>query len=427
MRVYASFVSLGKFGKGREHMKIFNWRYLITITLLSVIIIIGILTNRRGSEPVAAQNKTEISVKLQTIKESPIRDFSEYVAHIESRQSVTLKPQTAGRVTKINYRSGEKVAAGTLIVQIDAQEQVAAVNSSLASIAAAHTDITTTQASLQVLKAEEIRRRSDLKLSETELTRYQMLLSEGVVSHEEIDRRQNNVNVARANVEAILAQIAMQQAVIQRAEDALKQAQANSAEREVQLRYTQVVAPFNGQIGDIPVRVGDYVTNQSDLFSLTENNSLYVNVNIPLERAASLRRDLPMEVLGSNGEVIGQAHISFIAPNADASTQSVLVKAEIANDGERLRADQFVRARIVWAEKSGLLIPITSVTRIAGQDFVFIAKQGKDGLIIQQQAVKLGIIIGNNYQVLSGINAGDRIATTGLLKLSDGAAINEEK
>jgi len=93
-----------------------------------------------------------------------------------------------------------------------------------------------------------------------------------------------------------------------------------------------------------------------------------------------------------------------------------------------LRSDQQIRARVVWERSPGLLIPTTAISRIAGQDFVYVAEQSEAGLVAKQKPVKLGVIRGNDQQVIEGLNANDKIVATGLGKITDGALIlNESK
>jgi hypothetical protein len=131
-------------------------------------------------------------------------------------------------------------------------------------------------------------------------------------------------------------------------------------------------------------------------------------------------------VLDREGKTVGTSRVFFIAPNTTNAAQSVLVKSLFDNSRGQLRADQFVRARAIWDKSTGISVPTTAISRVAGQEFVFVAEKNQSGLIARQQAVKLGNIEGNNYQVMSGLKAGDRIAVSGLLQLSDGAAITPQ-
>lgn len=76
---------------------------------------------------------------------------------------------------------------------------------------------------------------------------------------------------------------------------------------------------------------------------------------------------MPVEIMNTQGQTLGTSRVFFIAPNASNETQSILVKALYNNSNGQLRADQLVRARVIWNQRTGVLIPITAVTRIAGK------------------------------------------------------------
>jgi len=84
---------------------------------------------------------------------------------------------------------------------------------------------------------------------------------------------------------------------------------------------------------------------------------------------------------------------------------------------------QYVRARIVWKTTPGLVVPVTAVLRVSGQFFAFVAEDAGGKLVAKQRAIKVGPIMGDNYPVLDGLKAGERIVTSGTMKLADGAAI----
>ncbi|NJK54043.1 MAG: efflux RND transporter periplasmic adaptor subunit, partial [Leptolyngbyaceae cyanobacterium SU_3_3] len=196
--------------------------------------------------------------------------------------------------------------------------------------------------------------------------------------------------------------------------------------------YT-IKAPFSGTVGDIPVKVGDGVTTTTPLLNVTQNEQLEIQIQIPLERAAALRTGLPVRLLDDQGREGQTGQISFVAPNVDATTQSVQVKARFANPGS-LRASQFVRARVIWSNRPGVLVPTTAVSRLGGRDFIFVAapfreagcqgagqgaETAPDQLVAAQRPIKLGKIVNNDQEILEGLSARDRIITSGILQLQN--------
>ena len=139
----------------------------------------------------------------------------------------------------------------------------------------------------------------------------------------------------------------------------------------MQLHYYKVVAPWSGIVGDIPVRVGDRVTTTTQLTTVDQPGSLEVYVYVPIEHSSQLKMNLPVQVLDSEGKVLADSRVSFISPQVDNTTQTVLVKARIANSNDALRQSQFIRARVVWGTHKNPEVPILAVSRLGGPILCF--------------------------------------------------------
>lgn len=365
-----------------------------------------------------------VQVVLAPVQSGTIAQTSDYVANIQSRKSVTLQPQTEGRVENIFVQPGTFVKAGTPIMQIDPAEQQAAVTSAAAAADSNRAAIANQRSTLNSLQAERQSSVSNLNFSQEQYKRYASLYREGAVTRQQLDEYTDKLRSSQASIAQIDARIEAQKAAIAQARQTYQQSLSGVNEQQVQLQYYRVTAPFSGTVGNIPVKVGDRVTSETNLANLTENQNLEINIAIPVERAPDLRLGMPVELLDTEGKVVGTSQITFISPTVSNDTQSVLVKSLYNNSGGQLRADQFIRAKVVWNRRPGVLVPTTAISRVAGQDFVFVAtKNERSQTVAQQKPVKLGDIQGNNYQVLEGLKAGDEVVTSGIQKLSNGAPI----
>src|SRR5207302_1939155 len=111
---------------------------------------------------------------------------------------------------------------------------------------------------------------------------------------------------------------------------------AQTATQRQQLAYYQIRAPFAGIVGDIPVHLGDYVSQTTMLTTVDENSGLEAYIYLPTERAGELKTGLPVELLDTNGTVLAKSTVSFLSPQVDNGIQSVLAKAEIPKSNEML-------------------------------------------------------------------------------------------
>ena len=159
------------------------------------------------------------------------------------------------------------------------------------------------------------------------MTRISGLYNAGVVSKQDLDQARTALETAKSQLQALDASV---------------------REQQVQLHYYSVIAPWSGIVGDIPVRVGDRVTTTTTLTTVDQPGTLEVYVYVPIERASQLKMNLPVQVLDASGNVIADSRVSFISPQVDNTTQTILVKASVANNKDKLRQSQFIRARVVW-------------------------------------------------------------------------------
>jgi RND family efflux transporter MFP subunit len=384
--------------------------------------------NAQQQTPPSQTQPQALPVRLSTVETATVEESAEYVANLESRQSVVLLPQIQGRVSRIFVNSGDEVQAGAAIIQIDPEEQQAAVSSASAAAAVARAQVENARANLRALEAERISTQSNLRLSQQQYERYSSLADQGAVSRETRDQYFNELQAARSSLAAINKQIEAQQAAVAQSQKAVQQAEANVKQSQVQLQYYQINAPFAGTVGNIPVRVGDLVTTSTQLTTVTQNQPLEVNISIPLQQATRVQVGTTLELLDARGQQLGTSKVTFISPRTASDTQSVLIKALFDNAKGQLRADSFVRTRVILDRSPGILVPTEAISRLGGQAFVYVAEpteseSGRSQLIARQKPVELGAIQGNSYQVRSGLQPGERIITSGLLNLRDGVPV----
>jgi RND family efflux transporter MFP subunit len=389
------------------------------------------LLTANNPQPAANAQSAGVKVKVSTVTKGTIEDQAEYIATLESRRSVNLQPRVQGQISQIFVRSGDTVTAGAAIMQIDARQQQAAVNSLSAQGQAAKAQLENARATLESLEAERLGKVADVKLNEQEYKRYSELAAQGAVSRQTQDLYANRLATAKSELNAINSRMQAQKATISQTENSLEQADANIRQQQVQLQYYKITAPFSGTVGNIPVKVGDVVSIGTPLATITQNRPLEVNIPVPLEKGPLLRQGLPVELINAQGQTLTTSRVFFISPNINNNSQSILVKALYDNANGELRADQQIRARVIWSQKPGVLIPTTAVSQIAGEKFVFLAQtttspEGNSQLVAKQKRVILGDIEGNNYQVLEGLKGDEKLVVSGVQNLRDGVPIVAE-
>jgi len=362
-----------------------NRMFLVTLLLLAA-------TACGGSEGAAGASggsgggpragMPAMGVDIVTLEAKPVEQTSEFVGTIKSRRSTTIQPQVEGFITRIRVKSGDRVAAGATLMEIDSRVQ---------------------QASLQSLESVRAQREIDVTYARQEAERAVKLLAAGAASQMDTDRAANALKAAEAQLRTVEEQIRTSR---------------------TDLAYYRVTAPTAGIVGDIPVREGDRVTKSTLLTTVDANVGLEVYINVPVQQTPKLRQGLAVRLIDETGSPIAEEKITFISPSVDTETQTVLVKTPVTVPGS-LRTDQYVRAQVIWSLEPGLTIPVISVTRINGQWFAFVAEPGEGGkgLVARQRAVQLGPVVANNYTVVSGLKPGEKLIASGIQKIRDGLPV----
>lgn len=320
-------------------------------------------------------------VQVMAVKPGPVRDTREYVGTLISRSSITVVPQVAGYIQQIPARPGQQVKAGQVLLVVDPRQE---------------------QASLRATQAQKASAVANREFARKTRERSAQLLREGLVS--------------RQDYEQAVAQAAQSEAQAQAAE-------AQIQNQQVQLGFFNVSAPFDGVVGDIPVKLGDYVTPQTALTILDQSRALELSVQVPVDQATRVKvGETPLEVLNEDGEPIVRAPAFFVAPTPNPNTQLVEIKAAFDNT-VGLRAGQLVRAQLVYDVRDALKMPTTAVTRQGSQSFAMVVGESDAGTVVKRQPVTLGLVEGNDYEVLKGLDAGTQVIISGVQQLRDGMPI----
>ncbi len=326
-----------------------------------------------------------LPVQTVTVTMAPVAQTSEYVATIKSRRSTALLPQVSGQLTDIRVHSGDAVKAGQLLMEIDARQQRATVDS---------------------LRATELQKKALDDYDTVEVERQRKLFDAGVTSRDAYEQAQQAFQNAKADYQAAV--------------------EARKAGEQL-LGYYAIRAPFDGVAGDIPVHVGDYVSpNQSPATILTtidENSHLEAYIYIPTERAGEVHQGLAVNLMDNGGKLLQKTRIDFVSSEVDSTLQGILVKAPVQAGPEGLRNAQIVKADVIWSTKPMAVVPVLAVTRQGEESFVFVVLKQNGMAVAHRTSVVLGDTVGNNYSIASGLNAGDSVIVSATQFLVDGMPV----
>ena len=320
----------------------------------------NLLAKKSGFPALPPTVVTTTQAKLRPWNED-IRTVGTLAAH----QGITIKPEVSGRITDIFFHSGDTVAAGDPLLQINPDA---------------------IKASLALAQAES-------NLSEQEYQRQKKLVERNVETKALFDKFTAQRKVAQAKV---TGQMTL-------------------------LNQTLIRAPFHGQLGLKQVEIGDYIlAGQSVIVNLQNIDSLKVNFKLPEHHLNHITKGQTITVLSPatpktpiHGTIL--AHDSLI----DATTRTIAVRAEIPNPKHLLLPGGFVNVALHVSHQAVMTLPQTAIIYAPEGRFVYIVKDNK--------AIKTPVIIGPRIKddiiIHQGLSAEDKVVTAGQFKLSDGAVV----
>jgi membrane fusion protein, multidrug efflux system len=301
------------------------------------------------------------SVEVGRVEVVKLTDDAQAVGSLRSRQSVVLRPEVSGRITQLNFRDGDRVRRGQLLVQLDDQLPLA-----------------------QVQQAQ-----AELSIAQANHKRNQELVAQGFISQRSVDESAANLQVAQAK---------------------LALARATAAR-------LRIVAPFDGIAGIRNISVGDFLKDGADIVNVEDMDAIYVDFRLPERFQTRVQRGqtalVDLDALpGTRYAAVVQA----IDPLVDANGRSIGIRACIDNRRLQLRPGMFARITAVFGERENArVIPEEAIVPQAGRQFVIRLVDGpdQDTRIAQRVEVKVGMRRPGRVEITEGLQPGDVVVTAG--------------
>lgn len=294
-------------------------------------------------------------------------DFSSNIditGSIEANEAVTLRSEVAGLVTGIYFKEGSNVSKGAALVKINDRD-------------------------IQAQLREVITREN---LSASNENRAKQLLAKGAISQEEYDTSLAELQALKSQVQLIRAQLAK----------------------------TTIIAPFSGKVGLRNISMGEYITPSTTIANLLSTNPVKINFSIPEKYVSQLKSnsDISFTIDGSNKTFSGK--VFAIEPGINQTTRTLQIKALAQNASGELLPGSFAKVKLSLSTiKDAILIPTEAVIPVLKGKVVYISKNGK----AQQVPVETGTRTADKILVLSGLNVGDTVLTTGAMALKPDADV----
>ncbi len=338
--------------------------------------------HKKNTEGASAAT-AKIPARIETLKLIEVPRFDEYLASLTSRRSIALYPHVSGYVKAISVKPGDPVTEGALIIAINPGRELATLKS--------------LEANLQT-------RRAHAQFAVHNDSKSQALLEAGLIGDIEYQRRYSLRVAAEADV---------------------KQAEAQLKSQADLLGFYSIIAPSDGVVGDVPVRVGDYVTPQTRLTSVDQDKLIEAYIYIPIPKANAIDENTVIQLVDNSRIPLCETKPSFVSTTVNVDTQTVLVKATCPNAG-KLRAAQVLTARMIWGREPRLTMPISAVSRLVGTYFAFVADRTPDGVVARQRPIDVEGMFENSFIITSGVKAGEEVIVSNVQRMLDGTHVASE-
>jgi membrane fusion protein (multidrug efflux system) len=357
--------------------------------LLSVISIVLIVAACGNKNQPGMQAPPPVPVVVEQISSSDARYYDEYPAIVRATNEVELRAQVNGYITAIHFVEGEKVRKGQKLYSIDPQQYEGAYQQAVAN--------------LQVQEA-------NLDKAQKDAERYRELAKNDAIAKQQVDYAESAFAAAQKQVAA---------------------AKASVQSVQTNVRYSTIVAPFDGTIGISAVRLGASVAaGQTLLNTVSTDDPMAVDITVDqreILRFTQLRTKTPSKSDSTFRFAIGDqvypasGKISIIDRAVDPQTGSIRIRLTFTNEEHLLRSGMSGTLRVLSssAEKS-VVVPYKAINEQLGEFFVYVVDSAK----VSQRKVVLGKQVGKGVIVRTGLKDGETIVTEGVQSLREGSAVN---
>ncbi len=307
----------------------------------------------------ASSGPSKLRVNAVVVKNQRLDNDLKVTGSLIANESVILKPEVSGRITQINFKEGQPVYKGQLLIQLNDSE----------------------------IRAEIEKLNYSKKLNEDNEFRQKQLLAKEAISEEEYETALTTLNTILADIKV----------------------------REVQLQKHQIRAPFTGIAGLRKVSNGSYISSSDDLVTVYSINPIKIEFSVPGKYASevTIGDAIKFEIDGYEDEIF-EGKIYAVEPQIDPETRSIRIRALSDNKENKLLPGQFAKIKLTISTfNEALLIPTEAVIPELNGKKVFIRRNGK----VESKSIETGIRMADKIQVTSGLASGDTVITTGILQL----------
>lgn len=348
-------------------------RFLVTPLLAASVLLQACSPAPKSAEPVRA-------VKVLQVGESDVTSSSTYAGEIKARIESRLSFRVGGKLVARHVELGQKVRAGQLLAEVDAQDYRLSVDAAKAQLSAAQTN---------------------RDLAAADFKRFKELRDKGFISGAELERRESTLKAAQAQLE---------------------QAQAQLSGQGNQLSYSKLLADKAGVVTGVDAEVGQVVSAGMPVLRLAQEGQRDVVFAVPEDKLSQLRLGQAVQVKPWGAEEAQAASIYEMAASADPVTRTFAVRAALSKPQIALGSTATVLLNNPSATSKAISLPTTALRQEGGQTMVWVLDPAS--MTLRAQVIEIATVQGNDVVVKSGLQAGQQVVAAGVHVLSPGQKVS---
>ncbi|MBD0371366.1 MAG: efflux RND transporter periplasmic adaptor subunit [Pyrinomonadaceae bacterium] len=399
-----------------------------------------------GAGAAEAADAPSVAVTTVRVEAREVPSFIQATGSLTANESSDVAPQTSGQVVSTPVSVGAYVRQGSVLARLNDRDARLRLRQSQAAVQQAVAGVRQAEARLglgvngrfDASTIPEVRSAAaaydsalaQQRLAEANAKRYAELVETGDVARSVYDQYRTQADTARAQTNSARQQleIAINQArqnnqAIQTAQAAVASAQAQVAISQKAVADTIIRAPYAGYVSARPVAVGEYVTPASVIATILLTNTLKLEMQVPEMQAPNVRPGMPVSLtVDAYRDRQFGGTVTAINPAIDPASRSMTVEAVVQNPDNALRSGMFVTARITLAGgNQSIFVPREAVVNDQNTNSyrVFVIQ----GTTAHLRVVQIGDQENGMIQILSGVQAGEEVATSNLQQLYEGAKV----
>jgi len=373
----------------------------------------------------------------------------ETIGSLVAWDDVQVRTEQPGTIARLLVDLGDTVSRGKVLAEYDAREFDLAVKQAEADLLSAQQSLSRARATvgaseaalrrandnLETLEAEVARSRSQLEWAKSEQERTQELFRKELVAARDVDNARNQYNTAAAQLAVAVSarnqhpdQVRIAEAQLESDRATLRVTEAEVARREASLGIakkrlgdTTIRAPFPGVVAKRHVNAGEYVKENTAVFSIVALDPLKYTGTVPERFAPDLRASqrIELSVEAYPGRTFA-GQVTRVSPAVEVQTRSLALEGRVANGDGRLRPGFFAKGAVLTKKDSAVpFVPAEAVVYFVGISKVFVVGDGK----VEERLVKAGARQGAWIEIAEGVKSGETVAVSNLSQLFDGAPV----